>query len=104
MREMKKNLADTIQKINSMTEYFYQQRYAEGEKCFSELVNQLLAVTQNLSACLNQEGKVFIDSVVFNAKLAEALTALQKKDFVLLADIFEFEIKVQLESIVDIVG
>lgn len=81
--------------INLVTDDFYRQKENEGYKQLNELILTLIEFNNELSL----ETKYDKEISELKRILGEALSALEKKDTVLLADILEYDLKELLESI-----
>ena len=73
-------MSDLVIKIEEIVDLFYQQKEHEGYEKLGNLLGELILISRPL----------------FSEKLLMAMTALENRDVVLLADILNYEIKPML--------
>lgn len=95
------HLASQIYKdIDNMTELLYQEKVNEGYAVLNTVVTQMDQLINNIVAYQNQTKQKIIDEVKLLESVEEAFRAMESQDAVLLADIFSYDIKEQLECLV----
>lgn len=101
MENLKSSIQEGIMAIESNTVLFYQQKPQEGFRQLDTTLSILMdTVNKILKYQSGKEEKIFEDQI-FNAVLAEAMKAIEKKDIVLLADILIFEVSELLQESMD---
>lgn len=94
------NVAKNIhEQIEDMTEFLYQEKITEGCASLNPILVQMEQLIQEILVYQNGTGQRIMDETKLLGSVQEALQALEAKDYVLLADIFRYDIKEQLEQI-----
>jgi len=88
MNEIIVYIDETVANIKNVTELFYQNNEQQALTVMPVLLDNILKVTSALDACENvtEEDKNEILKI-----LTEALKAMEEKDYVLLADILQYD-------------
>ncbi len=95
------SLASQVYKdIDNMTELLYQEKVTEGYAKLNSVVTQMDQLINSIVAYQNQTNEKIIDEVKLLGSVEEAFQAMESQDIVLLADIFSYDIKEQLECLV----
>ncbi len=93
---LKQYLPKLIEGIGAMSEHFHSGQYGEGEKLLVQVNEGLEWVMKAYTGIPGFE----IEKIQgINAFLGEIVNALTVKDYVLIADLFEYEIKQALSEI-----
>jgi molecular chaperone GrpE (heat shock protein) len=95
---VKEMVMEAIDSIEQVADLFYQQKDKDGYEILEGTLNLLVLLFDKLVN--NKDVLVNISEEQFNANLAEAMRALEKKDTILLADILKYEIGEMLNDIV----
>jgi hypothetical protein len=77
----------------------YQQKYTEAFQQFAVLLNELTTITEQIFVLKGQGIIENFDEQKYLAILTEAMSALETRDDVLLADILNYELTEQLEEL-----
>jgi hypothetical protein len=75
----------TYESISNVAKLFYQLRFDEGIKQFATLTDEIITILRNCAA-----GEQDIQHV--QAILTECMTAYQHKEYILLADLIQYEL------------
>lgn len=95
------SLASQVYKdIDNMTELLYQEKVTEGYAKLNSVVTQMDQLINSIVAYQSQTNEKIIDEVKLLGSVEEAFQAMESQDIVLLADIFSYDIKEQLECLV----
>lgn len=101
MKKIEELSKDLLNGIDGMTELFYQNKMQEG---FAAL-NIFIGKMENLLAEIANYQKENNQKIVAEEKLlgtvGEAFQAMQEQDSILLADLFQYDLKEQLEQILE---
>jgi len=89
------------EKIDRMTELLYQENVTEGYSILSSVIAQMDQLINHIAAYQAKTGQTIIDEQKLLGSVGEALQAMEEKDIVLLADIFNYDIKEQIEQLVN---
>lgn len=95
---MKENIDFILAKIQKISNLLYQQKRSESFVEFTELLNELSMVSEQLFI-LKRQGEITFNELDYVNTLTEAMNALESKDDVLVADILNYELTNQLEEI-----
>ena len=98
IRELAKEL---INQIDEMTELLYQNKEKEGYELLNGFIVNMEKLIGEISSYQAQEQKKVVDEEKLLGTVGEAFSAMQENDIVLLADIFSYDIKEQLEQILE---
>lgn len=100
MQDLKKMFMEICEEIKETTELFYQQKEHAG---YQKLDKTLLSVSNGIEclfATLKEENPPEFDQNEILNILNNAMNAMQVKDTVLLADILQYDLLEQFESII----
>ncbi len=99
---MKESLIQEIQavieEIIAVTDYFYQQKQQDGYLALNGLLKKLIMLTEDMEQYCRTEELVFNEEQWLNS-FTQAMSALEEKDEILLADLLSLEIAKQLEDV-----
>ncbi len=101
---MKNNLEVLITQIEQMNELFYQQKNTEGYATLDLVLAFLMQILGEIYQYQFEDNSVEHDKIELNNILAEAMKAIERKDTVLVADIFQHELIGRLENIKEYAG
>lgn len=95
------NLANQVcEKIDVMTELLYQENVTEGYSILNTVIAQMDQLINHISAYQTKTSQTIVDEQKLLGSVGEAFQAMEEKDIVLLADIFNYDIKEQLEQLI----
>lgn len=95
------NLANQVcEKIDVMTELLYQENITEGYSILNTLIAQMDQLINHISVYQTKTSQTIVDEQRLLGSVGEAFQAMEEKDIVLLADIFNYDIKEQLEQLI----
>lgn len=104
MSQIRKNIRDVIDIIQSTTELFYQQKTAEGYAAMDQTIGAIGQVVESLHQYKQTEEGFDFDEARVAASLTEALEAMEQKDTVLLADVLEYDFVEYLKELEETLG
>lgn len=93
MEILKQRLETTIESIDKTTEMFYQNNEGEGYKKLQALLLDINITINEVFTYKQQGNSITINENELVEVLNKAMDALEKKDTLLLADIFVYELK-----------
>lgn len=99
MDNMKELVGQTITAIDEVVEMFYQQRTQEAYTQLDPVLGKLLSTIETVMAYQQEHTEVEIDIDGLTAALKEALSAMEEKDAILMADVLKYEVIEKLEAI-----
>ncbi|WP_092558978.1 hypothetical protein [Anaeromicropila populeti] len=88
------------EKINIMTELFYQQN-TNAYQYLNVILEGLTQLINLLVQYQAENNEKILDEQELLQSITEAFTAMQEGDNVLLADLFSYNIKEQLQTLID---
>lgn len=86
--------------IDTMTELLYQNREKEGYALLDPVLGELQNLITVVASFQQENGIAILDHEKMLASVGEAFQAMQGKDHVLVADIFSYIVREQLEQLV----
>lgn len=103
MEELQRALSTTIEAIDSMSELFYTQKDTEG---YAKLEETIGYISKTMELLLGSVGEIEVpkDYIEIINHLNDALSAVESKDTILLADILQYEIKERFQAILNSVN
>lgn len=99
MKEIIELVSSILNEIDKMTEPLYQEKEEEGLAYLNKIIEKIEGLIGHIASYQSQCGSKIIDEEQLLGTIGTAFEALQEKDMVLLADIFHYDIKGQLEQI-----
>lgn len=97
MAGLKENIEQTIEKITKTNECFYQQKNQEAIAVLEDTLSSIEKTVGLIYA--DENGKKELDLDGFMQALQEALGAMEDTDYVLMADIMQYDIIDKLEQV-----
>ena len=92
--------SQVYENIDKMTELLYQEKVNEGYASLNTVVTQMDQLIKSIVAFQSQSNQKIIDETKLLSSVEEAFKAMEAQDTVLLADIFSYDIKEQLECFI----
>ena len=89
---MKSNLQAIIQHIEHMNKLFYQQYTSEAFTELDQVLTLLMQVMEELFTYQFENDSLERDKIELNNILIKAMNAIEKKDAIMIADIFQHEL------------
>ncbi len=99
MENIKEQLEQNITDINEIIEMFYQQKTQEAYLKLDPVLGKLLSAIDAVVAYQQEHTEVEIDVNALTGALKEALSAIEEKDSILMADVLKYELIEKLEAI-----
>lgn len=101
MEDIKKHIKINVQGIDNVTDMFYQQKEKEAYLLLDDVLKDMMSLVEELLICQKSEKNQTYDIEGLTVVLKEALSALERRDSILVADILKYEIKKKLEMMVE---
>jgi hypothetical protein len=98
MKEINNHINQTIEEINEVSSYLYQQKLNQGYTKLNITLGNIMSVLDEIFS-YTKDNNISFDENRLNTNLMLAMGALEEKDSVLLADILVYEIAEQLKEI-----
>ncbi|BCJ92943.1 hypothetical protein acsn021_05120 [Anaerocolumna cellulosilytica] len=87
-------LNETYQMLNDLidenTKCFYRQEFPKGYEQLNNIINQLFLLTEQFRTVNTEAFKNY--ELLLNSKLIDIMTAISKKDVILLTDLLKYEL------------
>lgn len=96
IRELARKL---LVEIDDLTELLYQSKEKEGYVILEQVVMDLQNLITGIVSYQQENNLKIVDENQLLESVGQAFQAMQEKDHVLLADIFSYDIKEQLEQL-----
>ncbi len=91
MSQEKKFVLEVLHKIEQNMELFYQQKDAQALGEFQQILGMIMNMVEALFSYRDANDGFDLDEEKIKDALTEAMTALESKDYVLLADVIQYE-------------
>lgn len=101
MNNIKELANQILESIDKMTELLYQEKVTEGYALLNGVIGQMDQLIKQIVTYQNEKNERIVDETKLLGSVEEAFKAMEAKDIVLLADIFNYDIKEQLEQVVN---
>lgn len=101
MSELKNIVSDTVFIIDQVSDLFYKQQDREGYARLNGLIENI-SETMGIFLSINQTD-IQEESMEIVKYLNEALSAMEAKDTILLADILQYEIKERFQKLYEMI-
>jgi KaiC/GvpD/RAD55 family RecA-like ATPase len=98
MASLKEQVSNNIAQINEVVEMFYQQKTQEAYVQLDKVLGDFSIVVDSLYAYQQENSEAGVDVTVLLDALKEALSAVQEKDAILVADVLKYELIEKLEE------
>lgn len=99
MQEMVVLANDLLDSIDRMIEPLYQEKEEEGVALLNVVIGKIETMIGYIVAYQTKNAVKLVDENKLLGTVGEAFQALQNKDIVLLADIFNYDVRKQIEQI-----
>lgn len=99
MENMKQQVEQNISEIDAVVELFYQQKTQEAYSQLDSVLGNLMTVVGGLMQYQQEQENVHIDVNALTEALKEALSAMEERDAILVADVLKYELIEKLEAI-----
>lgn len=100
MADTKTVIEELIVSIQDTMELFYQQKLQEALDAFNNLIGKIMEGMDLLFAYRDENEGFDIDERKLTTSLKDALAAMEEKDYVLLADILQYDFVEYLQHLV----
>jgi hypothetical protein len=100
MASLKEQLEQNMTEIEKVVEMFYQQKTQEAYLRLDTVLADFSAVIEQLFAYQQEHPESEIDAACLLDALKEALSAMEERDAILVADVLKYELLEKLEGIV----
>lgn len=100
MNHEKEKFIRALKAIDITTELFYQQKVKEG---YGRIEDIIICVTELINYMSSQNGKEYeINGQELTSILYDAMQSIEVNDTILLADILQYELKEEIQRLMDI--
>ncbi len=99
MENMKQQVEQNISEIDAVVELFYQQKTQEAYNQLDSVLGNLMTIVGGLMQYQQEQENVDIDVNALTEALKEALSAMEERDAILVADVLKYELIEKLEAI-----
>lgn len=101
MSQEKTMIQDTLVEIKENVELFYQQKTGEALEQFNQVLGKVMTMVDTLFAYKQAHEEFPLEEDRIKDVLTEAMTALQDKDMILLADIIQYDFVEYVEELTE---
>lgn len=101
MSIQKEQIKVVIQKISDVSELLYQQKIMEAMEQLNILLGDIASVLDDLCQYSMEHETFAFDQNRIMESLQEAMQMMEIKDYVMLADIFQYDLAGYLQEIID---
>ena len=100
MEEIRQQIEQNISEIDTVVEMFYQQKTQEAYGQLDLVLGKLMATIETAVVYQQKHTEVKIDITGLTEALKEALSAMEEKDAILMADVLKYEVIEKLEAMI----
>jgi KaiC/GvpD/RAD55 family RecA-like ATPase len=100
MASLKEQIVKNMAEIDDVVEMFYQQKTQEAYAQLNVVLGNFAAIIEPLFSYQQEHSDKEIDVDGLTEALKEALSAMQERDAILVADVLKYELLEKLERIV----
>lgn len=100
MGNIKEQITQNINEIDEIVEMFYQQKTQEAYTKLDPVLGNLLISIDAVVAYQQEHSELEIDVNGLTEALKEALSAIEEKDAILMADVLKYEVIEKLEAMI----
>lgn len=104
MENIRQKIEQTISEIDMVVELFYQQKTQEAYTQLDPVLGNMMSTIEAVLAYQQEHTELEIDVNSLTEALREALSAIEEKDAILMADVLKYEVIEKLEAIVDLLS
>ena len=101
MGQERQQIGSVIEELQDTLELFYQQKEKEALDSFGALIDRLMEAMNTLFSYKKEHEDFEVDERKLTTSLKDALAAMEEKDYILLADILQYDF---LEYMQELVG
>lgn len=101
MENIKQQIEQNIEEIDAVVEMFYQQKTQDAYGQLDQILGKLMATVEAIMVYQQEHADAEIDISALTGALKEALSAIEEKDAILMADVLKYEVIEKLEMIMD---
>ncbi len=101
MTDIKKKIQELIQSLDAITELFYQQQDKKGMEELGAELPGLVALIDEMYLYKQEHEEMAFEDTQINEALQQMLSAMEDKDYVLLADVIKYEVIEKFQAIAD---
>jgi hypothetical protein len=102
MASLKDQIKENMTEMDNVVEMFYQQKSQEAYLQLDIVLGNFSSVIDNLYTYQQEHPELKLDIVSIIEALKEALSALEEKDAILVADVLKYELLERMEEIVNV--
>ena len=104
MENIRQKIEQTISEVDMVVELFYQQKTQEAYIQLDPVLGNMMSAIEALMAYQQEHGELEIDVNSLTEALQEALSAMEEKDAILMADVLKYEVIEKMEAIADLLS
>lgn len=101
MENIKQQIEQNIEEVDAVVEMFYQQKTQEAYVQLDQVLGKMMAVIELLAVYQQEHTDAEIDITGLTEALKEALSAMEEKDAILMADVLKYEVIEKLEALIE---
>ena len=99
MSAEKELVEKTLEEVKESVDLFYQQKIGEALQQFDVVLGKVMTMVDTLFAYKESHEEFALDEDKVKSALTEALSALEEKDMILLADIIQYDFVEYVEEV-----
>lgn len=101
MSKEKEVMKKELEEIKEDIDIFYQQKAGEALKKFDSVLDKVGNITNVLFGYKAEHEEFSLDEERYRESLTEAMNALEERDFILLADILQYDFTEYVEELLE---
>lgn len=101
MEGLKEQVGKAVKDIDDVVEMFYQQKTQEAYLQLDPVLGQLMDTLASVITYAQEHPEAGIDVESLTEALKEALSAVEERDAILMADVLKYEVIEKLEDIAE---
>ena len=101
MENIKQQIEQNIEAVDAVVELFYQQKTQEADGQLDLVLGKLMETIEKAVVYQQEHTEVKIDITGITEALKEALSAMEEKDAILMADVLKYEVIEKLELMIE---
>ncbi len=99
MSAVRDKVIHTVENIDEVVELFYQQKISEALDQFMDILAEITETVDALFVYKEENKDFSLDREKITEMLTEAMNALEEKDYVLMADVLQYDFREYLEEL-----
>lgn len=103
MNNIKKMIQDIDLDIEQVVEEFYQQKTQDAYQHLNGTIEKMLVLVDKIAMIQKEQIENAIDGGDLLNALKETVSAMEEKDFILVADVLKYEVQEKLKDLMEIV-